>query len=176
MWEFPHWRHPGSGGELNILIFLQREQLKFRGTAWKSFQTPSWSSLGKICSLKNFRGKENSLVEWKRQEKWEWAFPGWAVGTRGILGVIPIPKSRNWDTSEESKAIPSVLPIPHFPLFHPKGSNWMCFPQSCGSPLSQQEYQHFLQDTEFPCHRSKIPARTCKSMMSPFPKCLKTDF
>lgn len=32
---------------LNSSIFLQREQLKFRGITWKSFPIPSWLSLEK---------------------------------------------------------------------------------------------------------------------------------
>lgn len=76
------------------------------------------------------------------------------------------------------QAIPNILPKPRSPTFpfYPKGRDWMHFPQSCGSHLSQQENQHFLQDMEFPWHRPGIPARTCKSMVSPFPKQLQFYF
>lgn len=99
---------------------------------------------------------------------------GHSQGCWGILGVIP---SLNPGIVQEhqrsSEPLPTSFPtIPYPSLDLPLAA----FPSRCGSQLSQQENQHFLQEMEFPWHRHRIPARTCKSVTSPFPKILKNRF
>lgn len=71
------------------LIFLQREQLKSRGMAWKSFQIPWKNLLPNNLQRGSWHGKW-SWLNGKDRKRGEGAFPGCAVGTRqGSRGLFP---------------------------------------------------------------------------------------
>lgn len=144
-WESPHWKHPGSGEEQNPLIFLQREQLKFRGMAWLSNSQLIFP--GKVCSLKNFKGslaRKTFLAEWKRQEKGGKGIARMCCGHQRDpghyshhqiqkLGHIPGVPSHSHHPSQPFLSQASVS---HFSV--PRAVTG-CISLGCGSPLPQQE-------------------------------------